>query len=133
MNLNFVFRALIGTCKTESCASELCLFLQALEDRLRQKHLEDMQQQMAAHKITLDSVKEQADKARQAHLTEQREKMKREMGKWEIKQPKIKKIYTVFMKFSEKIWRNKAGFNLKKKITHHQSLIILTNKKIRIN
>ena len=49
-------------------------------DALKRSHLEDLQQQMSAHKITLDSAKEEAARARLAELESERQRAQKELG-----------------------------------------------------
>ena len=49
-------------------------------DALKRSHLEDLQQQMSAHKITLDSAKEEAARARLADLESERQRAQKELG-----------------------------------------------------
>ncbi|XP_060568985.1 protein FAM184A-like, partial [Ruditapes philippinarum] len=52
--------------------------LEELKRHLSEKHIEDMQAQMSAHKITKDSLKDQADRERQAKLDALRAKLEKE-------------------------------------------------------
>ena len=45
------------------------------------KHVEDMQAQMSAHKVTVDSLRDQAEKHLQVELQAQREIAQKEQGK----------------------------------------------------
>lgn len=60
------------------------MFNQALEDHLKNEHLEEMKQQLSAHKVTIETVKDQANRARQADLREQAEKLRHEQGEWKL-------------------------------------------------
>ena len=57
-----------------------CLF-QELRNSLQEKHIEDMHAQMSAHKATLESVKDQAERLKQDELKEQRVKHEQDKGK----------------------------------------------------
>ena len=48
---------------------------------LQVKHVEDMQAQMSAHKVTVDSLRDQAEKHLQVELQAQREIAQKEQGK----------------------------------------------------
>lgn len=54
--------------------------LQELKGTLKDKHIEDMHAQMSAHRATIESIKEQADRAKLTELETQKMKMDKEKG-----------------------------------------------------
>ena len=49
-------------------------------DALKRSHLEDLQQQISAHKITLENAKQEVIRLKQDELNAEREKHHRETG-----------------------------------------------------
>ena len=47
---------------------------------LKDKHIEDMQAQMSAHKSTVESLRDQADKQLQSELRSQKEQFNKDQG-----------------------------------------------------
>ena len=59
-----------------------CSYVQELQERLQNKHIEDMQAQMSAHKCTVESIKEQAEKAKLTDIQALRDQFTKEKGMW---------------------------------------------------
>ena len=57
-------------------------YVQELQERLQNKHIEDMQAQMSAHKCTVESIKEQAEKAKLTDIQALRDQFTKEKGMW---------------------------------------------------
>ena len=55
--------------------------MQEKESGLKSKHLEDMKAQMVAHKSTIESVRDSAEKRRLAELDAERLKISEKLGK----------------------------------------------------
>lgn len=89
--------------------------MQELEQRLKDRHIQDMQAQMAAHKASVESLKEQAETLKLSELKALREVLDKEKGRaktctnnflrFQKKKPNklksgIKKLYEVACKIS---------------------------------
>lgn len=57
------------------------LELQEMEERLKVKHIQDMQTQMSAHKATVESIRNQAEAVKVSELKVQRETLEKEKDK----------------------------------------------------
>lgn len=55
--------------------------MQELEQRLKDRHIQDMQAQMAAHKASVESLKEQAETLKLSELKALREVLDKEKGR----------------------------------------------------
>ena len=56
-------------------------FCQTVEERLRQRHLEDMKAQMLAHKATMDTLKETSERAKEQELNQLHEDHEKRIGR----------------------------------------------------